>query len=64
MAYRTFIVTHAHARSPIIVKGKTLNEALKKEGLDPAIWKDTGAKPESEDPDHGDNQGDGREEDN
>lgn len=38
MQDKEFIVTHAHARAPITVKGKTLEEALEKEGLDPAIW--------------------------
>lgn len=64
MADKTFIVTHARARSPIIVKGKSLEEALKKEGLNPDIWKEVGAKPESEVIDLGNNQGNGREEGN
>ena len=41
MADKRFVVTHPKARAPIAIKGKTLTEALEKEGLDPAIWKDT-----------------------
>ena len=62
MADKTFIVTHAKARAPITIKGKTLEEALEKEGLDPAIWKEVGAAPESEEPSLGTNQGDAGEE--
>lgn len=58
MADKTFTVTHARARSPLVVKGKTLNEALEKEGLDPTIWKIAEPEPESEELPSGDNQGD------
>lgn len=64
MPDKTFIVTHAKARSPITVKGKTLTEALKKEGLNPAIWKEAQPFIETEVANYGDNQGDGGEEGN
>jgi len=64
MADKTFIVTHPKARSPLTITGKTLAEALEKEGLNPAIWKEQGAVPESEVEPSGDNQGDGGEEGN
>jgi len=46
MANQTFVVTHAKAREPLTIKGKTLEEALEKEGLNPSIWKEVPA-PES-----------------
>lgn len=39
MADKTWTVSHAKARTPITVTGKTLKEALKSEGLSPEIWK-------------------------
>lgn len=63
MAYKTFIVSHAKARYPIAVKGRTLEEALKKEGLNPAIWKEQLPLNESEAIYFDENQGDGRQED-
>ena len=39
MSDKVFVVTHARARAPITVTGRTLEEALEKEGLDPNIWK-------------------------
>ena len=58
MKTKTFIVTHSRARSPITIKGQTLEEALEKEGLNPAIWVETAKLPESEGEPNGDNQGD------
>lgn len=46
-ADKEFVVTHARARAPITVRGKNLEEALAKEGLDPNIWKPI-ATPEPE----------------
>lgn len=40
MAEKEFIVTHAHARAPITVRGKNLIEALEKAGLNLNIWKE------------------------
>lgn len=40
MADKEFIVSHAHARSPLTIRGKNLKEALESEELDPAIWKE------------------------
>lgn len=64
MADKTFIVTHAKARAPLSITGRTLNDALKKEGLDPAIWKEQAPYTEGERNDLGVNQGDARPEDN
>ena len=64
MSEKTFIVTHAKARSPLTVTGKTLEEALEKEGLDPLIWHEVGELIEGEEEPHGDNQGDAEPEDN
>jgi len=64
MQEKVFIVSHRKARAPITVTGKTLKSALLKEGLNPAIWKEIESTPESEVIDDGDNQGDGRPEDN
>ena len=47
MAGNEFTVTHGRAREPLIVRGKTLKEALKKERLDPNIWKEV-KPPETE----------------
>lgn len=63
MSYKTFIVTHARARSPIIVRGTTLDQALRKEGLDPRIWKETNPPADLKGDDTGDNQGATRPED-
>lgn len=49
MKDRTFIVSHAHARAPLTITGKTLAEALEKERLSPDIWGEVGAAPEGED---------------
>ena len=49
MSNKTFTVTHPKARAPIVVKGATLDEALEKEGLDPAVWKEQGSALEEED---------------
>lgn len=48
MTDKTFIVTHPKARSPITVTGKTLAEALEKEGLIPSLWKEVEAQSEME----------------
>jgi len=45
---RTFIVSHAHARAPLTITGKTLTEAIENERLNPDIWKEVGGAPESE----------------
>lgn len=51
MSDKTFVVTHARAREPLTIKGKTLEEALEKEGLDPNIWKPlVTPEPETETP--------------
>lgn len=47
MEDKTFVVTHAKARAPLTIKGKTLKEALKKEGLNPDIWKPVEPEKES-----------------
>lgn len=39
MAEKEFTVTHGRARSPLVIRGKSLKDALKKEGLNPGIWK-------------------------
>ena len=39
MADREFTVTHPKARLPLTIRGKTLEDALDRECLDPAIWK-------------------------
>jgi len=57
MVNKTFIVSHPKARSPITITGKTLEDALKKEGLDPETWKPVENQPESEVEELGDNQG-------
>lgn len=49
MGDKEFIVSHAKARAPITIEGKTLKEALEKEGLDPSIWKEI-EPPEPEQP--------------
>lgn len=64
MVDKTFIVTHAHARASITITGKTLEEALKKEGLNPDIWKLASEPVEAEEEASGDNQGDDIREDN
>lgn len=58
MRNKAFIVTHPKARSPLTIKGTDLQDALEKEGLDPAIWHPVGEPVEVEEPPHGDNQGD------
>lgn len=58
MRNKAFIVTHAHARAPLTIKGKTLDDALEKEGLNPAIWKPVQEPEEVEEETNGDNQGD------
>jgi len=40
MSEKEFVVSHPKARSPLTITGSTLEEALAKEGLDPAIWKE------------------------
>ncbi|MBA7629006.1 hypothetical protein ES703_36503 [subsurface metagenome] len=47
MGDKEFIVSHAKAREPITVRGKNLEEALEKEGLDPNIWREV-SPPEPE----------------
>lgn len=64
MKKKKFIVTHARARAPIIVKGDTLEEALASEGLDPNIWKEAAQDHKMSEPKNGDNQGDAGEENN
>lgn len=64
MRNKAFIVTHAHARAPLTIKGVTLEDALEKEGLDPAIWKQVGEQPEMEVEETGTDQGDAGAEDN
>jgi len=64
MADKTFIVTHAKARSPLTITGKTLEDALEKEGLTSPPWELVSIQPELEVQETGDNQGDGGEEDN
>jgi len=64
MADKTFVVSHRRARSPITITGHTLKQALKKEGLDPNIWKETAQDHKVSEPEYGDNQGDARPEDN
>ena len=39
MENKEWVVSHAKAREPIIVRGKTLKAALESEGLDPNLWK-------------------------
>lgn len=52
MADKEWIVSHAKARAPVTVTGKNLKEALKKEGLDPNLWKPiTSEEPEESPPD-------------
>lgn len=48
MVNKTFIVSHPKARAPITITGKTLEEALEQEGLDPSVWKPVDIQPESE----------------
>lgn len=48
MREKVFVVSHPKARYPITIKGKTLEEALEKEGLDPAIWKEISSSVEEE----------------
>lgn len=62
MRNKAFIVSHAHARHPLTIKGHTLEDALEKEGLDPNIWKPVGQPEEVEEETSNDTQGDGREE--
>lgn len=64
MRNKAFIVTHAKARAPLTIKGKDLDDALEKEGLDPAIWKPVGEAQEIEEESIGNNQGDAGPEDN
>ena len=64
MTDKTFTVTHAHARAPLTIKGKTLEEALEKEGLDPIIWKEVPPPGTPYGAGYGDNQGDAGSEDN
>lgn len=64
MVDKSFIVTHAHARAPLTIKGKDLADALEKEGLNPAIWKETCEITEGEVEPSGDNQGASGPEDN
>ncbi len=64
MADKTFVVTHAKARAPLTITGKTLEEALAKNGLDLSIWKPVGEPKEVEEEASGDNQGDDIREDN
>ena len=63
MSDKIFIVSHAHARTPITVRGKNLEEALENEGLDPAIWHEIKPPGESEDDTSGHSQGDDRRKD-
>ena len=58
MAEKEFIVSHAKARAPITITGKNLEEALEKEGLNPAIWKEVISESESEVEETGNNKGD------
>lgn len=39
MSEKTFVVSHAKARAPLTITGKTLKDALKKEGLNPERWR-------------------------
>lgn len=48
MGDKTFVVTHAKAREPLTITGKSLKDALKKAWLDPATWKEI--KPVEEPP--------------
>lgn len=64
MAEKSWMVSHPKARNPILVTGKTLPEALEKENLNPAIWKPIGQPTDIKEQPNGDNQGDGRPEDN
>ncbi|MBA7529162.1 hypothetical protein ES705_21354 [subsurface metagenome] len=64
MVDKTFIVTHARARASLTITGKTIEEALEREGLDPNIWKPVGQPEEAEEEASGDNQGDDIREDN
>lgn len=50
MAEKEFVVSHRRARTPLIVRGKNLEEALKKEGLDPKIWKEVSPAGQQESP--------------
>lgn len=53
MANKTFTITHAHAREPLTIKGKSLKDALRKEGLDPDIWKEVQPPEEPEPEENG-----------
>ena len=55
---KTFIVTHPKARAPLPITGKTLSSALKKEHLNPNIWKEAAQDLKVSEPENGDNQGD------
>ncbi|MBA7696089.1 hypothetical protein ES703_104731 [subsurface metagenome] len=39
MEDKEWVVSHAKAREPITVRGKTLKAAIESEGLDPNLWK-------------------------
>jgi len=54
MADKEFIVTHAKARAPITIRGKTLKEALKEEGLNPNIWREVSPPEPEEQPEERD----------
>lgn len=53
MTDKTFVVSHAHARAPLTIEGKSLQDALKKEFLDPDLWKEVTPPPEPEPLDNG-----------
>jgi len=56
MRNKAFIVTHPKARAPLTIKGKDLEDALEKEGLDPSIWKPVGEPEEVEEEPSGNNR--------
>ena len=53
MPDKEFTVVNPKTRQTFTITGKSLKNALEKEGLDPAIWVEVKPEPESEDEPHG-----------